>query len=206
MQDQYFVTSLDALEKLYDKPKLAALAKESPDLTPEYQRWIEHSPFFAIATIGDDKVDCSPRGDECAQLLKIIDKNTLIFPDRRGNNRIEMLKNLIANPHVSLLFFVPGINETLRVRGRASISVAPDDLEIFRTGETLPVTVIKVSIERVFFQCARALIRSKLWDVDQQVDKKDMPTAGQMIKAALPEFGAEAYDSELPDRQKKTLY
>ncbi len=206
MSRPHAVTSLEALEALYGRVNRNSLAKETGSLTPEYRRWIEAAPFFAIASAGPGGLDCSPRGDARGQLFRILDERTLAIPDRRGNNRLDTLRNILVDPRVALLFLNPGINETLRINGRATITTEPELIEGFAVGDTRPATVILVEIDAVYFQCARALARAKLWDPAARVRPGTVPTAGQMSKGAQPDFDAESYDAELPARQKATLY
>jgi PPOX class probable FMN-dependent enzyme len=206
MTSSHTITSLSELEALYGPVNPNSVAKETRRLTPEYRRWIEHAPFFAIATSGPDGLDCSPRGDRTGELIRVADDRTLLFPDRRGNNRIDTLKNIVADPRVALLFLVPGINETVRINGRAEISNDPDLLESFAVSGKPPATVIRVAIDAVYFQCARALLRSRLWAAETQFERGDLPSAGEMTRGANPDFDAGDYDAELPGRQAKTLY
>lgn len=200
------IETLDALCELYGPVNPNSLAKETPHLTPEYQKWIEAAPFFALASIGPGGLDCSPRGDAKGQAFQVVDNKTLVVPDRRGNNRLDTLKNIIADPRVALLFLVPGINEALRINGNAHITTNPEILERFAVEDKLPVSAIVVDIETVYFQCARAMKRAQLWDISSQISRNEVPTAGQMSKGAQPEFDAETYDGDLQARQAKTLY
>jgi PPOX class probable FMN-dependent enzyme len=200
------IKTLKELETLYGDSVPNVFKKETAMLTPEYRRWLEVSPFFAFASIGDRGLDCSPRGDKTDQLLRVLDSQTLAIPDRRGNNRLDTLKNLIIDPRVSLLFLIPGINETLRIKGKATITTDPALINSFDMGGKKPATVILVAIEAVYFQCARALKRASLWDAEAQVQKGDVPTAGQMVQGAVADFDGAAYDSVLNERQKQTLY
>jgi len=200
------ITTLEALEALYGDPVVNAVKKETRTLTPEYRRWIESSNFFAIASIGANGVDCSPRGDASGQLFRVLDDETIAVPDRRGNNRLDTLKNIVADPRVSLLFLIPGINETLRIRGRATLTDDQTLLESFDMGGKKPAAVILIEIDAVYFQCARALKRARLWEQGAQRTKGDVPTAGQMVASAIAGFDGDAYDSVLDERQKTTLY
>lgn len=206
MPATHAVTTLEQLQALYNPTNPNSLAKETRGLTPEYRRWIEQAPFFAIATSGPGGLDCSPRGDTTDQLFHILSDTAIAIPDWRGNNRLDTLKNLIADPRVALLFLIPGINETLRINGRATITTDPDLIEGFSQNGKLPVTVIRIDIDAVYFQCARALKRAGLWDPARHIDRSQVPTAGEMTRSALPDFDAEAYDAELPGRQAKSLY
>lgn len=204
--DRWTISTLETLLERYERPAEASLSKETDALTPAYRRWIEASPFCVIASAGTEGLDCSPRGDRPGTLLEIVDNSTLLLPDRRGNNRLDTLRNLIEDPRVALLFFVPGVAETLRVNGCARITVAPELLKRFEVDGKPPTTVIEVRIQRVYFQCARALVRSALWNADSVVGRDRIPTAGEMIRSAAPAFDAESYDRALPDRQRRTLY
>ena len=204
--DDDIITSIKQLEKHYGGINANSLRKETSFLTSEYKRWIEHSEFFAFASVGADGLDCSPRGDTNESLIRIIDDNTLYIPDRRGNNRLDTLRNIVSDPRVALLFFVKGVNETVRINGRAQISIDEDLIRSFEFNGTFPKSVIVVKIDAVYFQCARALKRSRLWDGQSYFDVSDVPTAGQMTKSAYMEFDADTYDEELQERQAKTLY
>jgi uncharacterized protein len=206
MSDSFRISNLGQLRNLYDEAHPVSLSKESDHLTPGYKSWLEKSPFFAFATLGSGGLDCTPRGDEAGQLLHILDTKTLLIPDRRGNNRLDSLENIIQDPRVAMMFVIPGITECLRVNGQAFLTTDPMKTERFKVNGKPPKIVIQVAIDVVYFQCARAIIRSKLWDIDQQLSKSDAPTAGEMIKGAHATFDATAYDEALPERQKDTLY
>ena len=200
------ITTLDDLTALYKPTNPNSLNKETASLTPAYRRWIERAPFFAIATSGPGGLDCSPRGDAIGQAFRVLDDATIAIPDRRGNNRLDTLKNIIHDPRVALLFLTPGIDETVRINGQATISTDPELVDSFAVDGTLPATVIVVAMEAVYFQCARALKRARLWEPDMQIDRDQVPSAGEMTKGALPGFDAEDYDAKLQDRQAKSLY
>lgn len=199
------ITTIAELEALYAAPVVNSLKKETPVINAEYRALIEAAPFFAIASIGDDGMDCSPRGDGPG-CIHILDDRTVAFADRRGNNRLDTLRNIVADPRVALLFLIPGLNEALRINGRAHLTTEPKLLESFAINGKLPATVIIVEIDTVYFQCARALKRSSLWDADAQVDPKSLPSAGQLVKSVLHDFDADEYDGGLQERQAKTLY
>ena len=206
MPDPKKITSLEELLALYGEVNPISLAKETHQLTPEYRRWIEASPFFAIASCGAAGLDCSPRGDERGQLFRVLDERTLAIPDRRGNNRLDTLRNIIADPRVALLFLMPGIDECVRINGRASITADAELIDSFAAGDRRPATIILVEIDAVYFQCARALTRAKLWDPATHASREAIPTAGQMTRGAQPDFDAETYDAQLAPRHKATLY
>ena len=200
----HYVRNEDELASLFGSAGGASIRKETDVLHPVYQRWIESSPFAVVATSGPGGLDTSPRGDP-APLVRVRDNKTILMPERRGNNRIDGLRNLIADPKISLLFFIPGINETVRVNGVARISVDPALLESFTIAGNLPKCVVEISIESVFFQCARALLRSELWAGNSSA--RQVPTAGQMLaELSKGEIDGDSYDHELPVRQRSTLY
>jgi uncharacterized protein len=200
------IETLEQLESLYGEPGAISLTKEVRQLTPEYRRWIEAAPFLALATSGPGGLDCSPRGDPAGELLHVLDSKTLVIPDRRGNNRMDTLRNIVVDSRVALLFVIPGIDETLRVNGRAVVSTDPALTARFTKKGRPPRTVIIVSIESVYFQCARALKRAGLWAPPERRDLSNVPTAGEMIKAIDPHFEADAYDATLSELQSSTLY
>jgi uncharacterized protein len=199
------ITSTAELEALYGEINPISLRKEVPQLTPAYRQMIEAAPFCAVATTGPAGLDCSPRGDRPG-FVQVIDDKTVAIPDRRGNNRLDTLRNIVTDPKIALLFMIPGVNETLRINGRALISTAPDLIERFTVADKPPRSGIIVIIDSVYFQCARALVRSSLWDPAARIPRNSVPTAGQMTKAADASFDAETYDAALAERQKATLY
>ncbi len=203
---EYQVTTVEQLEAIYGTPKGASVAKEIDHIAPAYRRLIEASPFVAIATGDEHGFDCSPKGD-APGFVRVVDDRTLAIPDRPGNNRIDGFRNIIRNPHVALLFLIPGIGETLRVNGRASISIAPSLLQSFAVDSKLPRSVLVVNVDTVFFHCSRAIVRSKLWDEASKVDRRSLPSTGSMIaEVSAGKLGGEAYDRELPDRIRSSLY
>src|SRR5215211_7284207 len=171
MADDHLVATMDALEALYGEPYGPAIVKEIDHVNQSYRALISAAPFFALATSGPDGLDCSPRGD-AAGFVRVADEKTLLIPDRRGNNRIDSLRNILADPRVALLFLIPGVGETLRVRGRAAISIAPELLESFVTEGKAPRSVIVIAVEAVYFQCQKAIVRSDLWNPDKRVDRR----------------------------------
>jgi PPOX class probable FMN-dependent enzyme len=200
------ITSVAELEALYGMPGETSLVKERDRLTPSYRRFIEASPFVALATSGPEGLDCSPRG-ELGGCVHIEDDRTLMLPDRRGNNRIDSLRNLVRDPRMALLFLIPGSGSTLRLNGRAVLSADPALLERFAVNGKPPRSVMVVTVEQVFFQCARAIVRSELWNPAHHVDPKTLPTPGQIL-AEMSEnrVGGEAYDREWPERAQKTMW
>jgi uncharacterized protein len=200
------ITSIAQLDAIYGKPGQPSLVKEVDYITPHYRAFIEASPFCALATSGPEGLDCSPRGDRPG-FVRVADERTLHLPDRRGNNRTDSLKNVIREPHVALLFLIPGCNETLRLNGRAHLSIAPELLESFAVEEKAPRSVMVIEVDTVYFQCARALLRSELWNPSRHIDRKSLPSAGEML-AALSEQreGGAEYDRAWSARAKETLW
>lgn len=201
----HHITSLAELDALYGAANPLALAKEAPRLTEPYRRFVELAPFIAIATQGAGGLDCTPRGDPGAVAV-VLDDKTVAIPDRRGNNRLDTLRNLVADPRIALLFLIPGANETLRINGRAVLSTDPDLIRRTTMEDKAPKCVIVVTIDTVYFQCGKALVRSRLWQPEGKVERALIPTAGQMAAAAVAGFDGTAYDAELPARQTATLY
>lgn len=194
------------LEAIYGRPIEAATVKEVNWITPHYRAYIEASPYAALATSGPEGLDCSPRGDRPG-FVRVHDEKTLMLPDRRGNNRIDSLRNIVRDPRVALLFMIPGVGNTLRVNGRAHLSIDPDLLESFAVEEKAPRSVTVVEVEAVYFQCARALVRSELWNPARHVDPKSLPSAGQILAALSNEkVGGETYDREWPGRAAATMW
>lgn len=199
------ITTIEALEALYGTPPPASLDKEIPYLTAEYRAFIAASPFMMIATVGEGGTDCSPRGDP-AGFVHIEDERTLLIPDRRGNNRLDTLRNLVVDPRCSLLFLVPGAGETIRVNGTAEILTDDALCARFEMQGKRPATVLRVRIGSVYFQCQKALARGRLWDASAQIERSALPSAGDMVKAIKSDFNAAQYDADYPERMKKTIY
>ena len=200
------ITDVGTLEKLYGVPSGAPVEKEIDYLHPHYQRLIAASPFFVLATGGPGGMDASPRGD-APGFVVVEDEKTLLIPDRRGNNRVDSLRNIIANPQVALLFLIPGVGETLRVNGRAEISTDPALLGRFSVEGKLPRSVLVIRVDTVFFQCARAIFRSKLWEADRHVERSSLPSLGTILSdVTRARFDGKEYDKGLYERLKNALY
>lgn len=200
------IKSVAELEALYGLPGETSLVKELDRLIPEYARLIEASPFVALATSGPEGLDCSPRGD-LAGFLRIRDEKTLLMPDRRGNNRADSLRNIVRDPRVGLLFLIPGAGTTLRVNGRAVVSADEALCASFAVDGHAPRTVIVITIDAIYFQCARAIVRSELWDSAKHVDPKTLPTPGQILAStSKARIDGEAYDAEWPERARQTMW
>jgi PPOX class probable FMN-dependent enzyme len=195
-----------ALEALYGTVDARSIDKEIDYVHPHYAAFIRAAPFCVLATAGPDGLDASPRGDG-AGFVEIADERTLLIPDRRGNNRIDTLRNVLVDPRIGLLFLVPGIGETLRVNGRAAISVAPDLLARFAVDGKPPRSVLVLAVESVYFQCSRALVRAGLWKADAQLPRTALPSTGTILAAlSRDRFDAEGYDAALEPRVKASLY
>jgi PPOX class probable FMN-dependent enzyme len=202
----HLITSLDALERIYGEPHGPALAKETDHITPHYRAFIEAAPFFALASVGEGGLDCSPRGD-APGFVRVADEKTLLIPDRRGNNRIDTLRNIVRDPRVALLFLIPGIGETLRVNGRAKISVDPALLDTFVVENKRPRSALVVTVDRIYFQCSKALVRSKLWDATTQIAREALPSTGTIIQTlSKGAVDGAAYDRERPIRLPNELW
>ncbi len=193
------------LDEIYDTPVEASIIKEIDHISVHHRTFIEKSPFIVLASSGPDGLDCSPRGDP-AGFARVVDRHTVLIPDRRGNNRIDTLRNLVRDPRISLLFLIPGIGTTLRINGRAEIRVDEDLRRGFAMKGKLPATIIAVTAERVYTQCPKALIRSKLWDSSTHVDKSELPSPGEMLAALKAGFDGAAWDGRYDEGVRKTLY
>jgi uncharacterized protein len=201
-----FISTISDLEALYGEPLEASIAKETDRVVPVYRALIEASPFATLATRGPEGLDCSPRGDGPG-FVRVADEKTLLLPDRRGNNRLDSLRNIVHDPQVALLFLIPGVGETLRVNGRAVVSTDPALLDSFAVDGKAPRTVVVITVETVYFQCSRAVVRSDLWNPDKHVARKSLPSAGQILAAVSENrVGGEAYDAGLQERVQTTLY
>jgi PPOX class probable FMN-dependent enzyme len=202
----HIITDLETLQKIYGFPAGGSVAKETDRITSQYRALIEASPFCALASVGANGADCSPRGDP-AGFVRVQDDHTVLVPDRRGNNRIDTLRNILHDPRVALLFLIPGCNETIRVMGRAAISVDPALTQQFLMEGKAPRSVIVVSVEQVFYQCAKAIVRSKLWDASRHVDRKSLPTPGSILaELTQGKLGGPEHDRTAPERLKATIY
>lgn len=200
------VTTLEQLEEIYGRPLETSLVKETDRLTPQYRRLIEASPFAALASCGPEGLDCSPRGD-LAGFVRVADERTLLLPDRQGNNRIDTLRNVVRDPRVALLFLIPGSGTTLRVNGRATLEIEPELLASFAVDGKTPRSVMRIAIDSVYFQCARAIVRSGLWDAARHVDPGSLPSPGEILAGMSDgRIGGERYDREWPERAKKSLW
>ena len=200
------VKTIAELEALYGTPKAPSLHKVSAQLTPEYRKLIETSPFCALATVGPEGADASPRGDQ-GQVVFELDTKTIAIPDRRGNDRIDSLRNIVRDGRVALMFLTPGSTMVTRINGMGEVSVSPDLLKRFEVKGKPPRSVIVIHIEEVYFQCARAVMRAGLWRAENWPDIDAVPTAGQILAAQTDgKVGGASYDKEWPERAQKTLW
>jgi uncharacterized protein len=200
------ITTVEELEALYGRPGETSLVKELDHIIPEYAAFIEASPFVALATNGPEGLDCSPRGD-VPGFVRIHDATTLMMPDRRGNNRADSLRNIIRDGRVGLLFLVPGSGTTLRVNGRARITTDATLCASFAVEGKPARSVVVIAVEAVYFQCARAIHRSELWNPARHIDPKSLPTPGDILAAtSRNRIDGVAYDREWPERAKQTMW
>ena len=200
------ITSETELEALYDQPVPTSILKEVDHITDDYRKLIEASPFAILATSGPEGLDCSPRGDPRG-FVRVADPKTLMVPDRRGNNRIDSLRNIVRDPRVALLFLIPGIGTTMRVNGRAHLSIDPELRASFAMEGKNPKCVVVITVERAYTQCQKAIVRSRLWDPEMHIAKSELPTVGEMMeRLSNGQFDGKAYDAEYPERMKRTIY
>jgi PPOX class probable FMN-dependent enzyme len=200
------VRSLEELTALYDAPVASSLVKEVDHITALHRAYIAASPFVVVASSGPGGLDCSPRGDP-AGFVHVVDERTLHLPDRRGNNRLDTLRNLVIDPRIGLLFLVPGIGVTLRVNGTAAVSTDVDLLDQHTMQGKRPTCVVVVTTIAVYTQCPKALIRSSLWDPAGYRTPDELPSVGQineLITAGA--FDGAAFDAAYPQRLRQTIY
>jgi PPOX class probable FMN-dependent enzyme len=200
------IRTIDELVELYDVPVPTSITKEIDHITELHRAYIGASPFVIVATSGPDGLDCSPRGDP-AGFVRVVDDRTVMMPDRRGNNRLDSLRNLVVDPRIGLLFLVPGVGVTLRVNGTAEISTDPELRQSFAFGDKVPTTVIVVTTTSVYTQCPKALIRSHLWDVSRHRDPSELPSVGDILQVITAgDFDGAAHDAAYPERVRQTIY
>ncbi|MCF6322647.1 MAG: pyridoxamine 5'-phosphate oxidase family protein [Rhizobiaceae bacterium] len=200
------IETLAQLEEIYGKPGDASLIKEVVEIIPHYRSFIEASPFCTLATVADEGMDCTPRGDKPG-FVRVHDERTLMMPDRRGNNRTDSLANIVRDPRIALCFLVPGSNICLRVNGTAYVSIDEELLESFSHKGSAPRSVIVINTQALYFQCGRAILRSKLWDNNAQVDPATLPKFGEVLAwLSANEIGGKAYDDAWEERAKTSLW
>lgn len=197
------ISDISELDKLYKEPVPTSLTKVCSSLTPLYRKWIEMSQFVVLSTVGPEGTDGSPRGDD-GPVVAVQDSKTLLIPDWRGNNRLDSLRNIVRDGRVSLMFMVPGSENVVRVNGSAVLTADASICARFEKAGKLPCTVICVTIEELYFQCAKAIMRSGLWTAGDQ--SSGLPTAGQFVKEKAEDFDAESYDSGYAEYAKPRLW
>lgn len=204
--DPHLVNSVEALQALYGETNPLSITKEIDYISPEYRTFIDKAPFVIVASVGPEGLDCTPRGDP-AGFVRVVDNRTVLIPDRRGNNRLDTLKNLIRDPRIALLFLIPGVGETLRINGRAEITTDPALCDTFIMQGKAPRSVLRVTAESVYFQCPKALVRSRLWSPDAIVPRSELPSSGQIMEAITRRaIDAKDYDAAYPERLRQTIY
>ncbi len=199
-----FIETTESLEALFDAPATASLIKVAPCLTPAYRQWIMRSRFCVLSTIGPNGTDGSPRGDR-GPVVQELDKHTLLMPDWRGNNRLDSLRNIVADGRVSLMFMVAGSDSVIRINGTAKLTTDADMRGRFAQNGKLPKLVIIVRIAEVYAQCARAIMRAGLWrDGDQS---HGLPSMGDILaEQTKGDFDGQTYDAAWPERARKSLW
>ena len=203
----HVISTLAELEAVFPEEVYPpARVKETDRITKAYRALIEASPFCVMATSGPGGLDTSPRGDPKG-FVRVVDDKTVILPDRRGNNRIDSLRNLVTDPRIALIFLIPGVSETVRVMGRATISTDPELCNSFTMQGKAPKSVLVIKVDKVFFQCAKAIVRSKLWDPKTQIERASLPTAGVILAEITDgKLGGPEHDRLAPERMKATIY
>jgi PPOX class probable FMN-dependent enzyme len=201
----HFIATLDELAALYDAPNARVVAKEIDHVDAAGRAFIAAAPFLILATCTRDGADCSPKGDQPG-FVAVLDDKTLLIPDRRGNNRIDGLRNIVENPQVALIFMIPGVDETYRVNGRARISADPALRRRFAVNGKEPTTVIVVTVDQAFPHCPKALVRSGLWKAGARPRPAGVPTIGTFAAARDKTLDAAAYDADYAKRVPNELY
>ncbi len=197
------IDTIEELEHLYDAVVPGAVTKVQSQLTPLYQQWITQSRFTILTTVGPEGTDASPRGD-IDSVVRIIDQKTLWLPDWRGNNRMDSLRNIVRDGRVSLLFMIPGSNNVVRVNGDAFLTTDESVTGTFEHNAKTPRSVIVINVAEVYFQCAKALMRSKLWS--SEGESPQVPTAGEFLKEVESDFDAQSYDDGYPAYAKDKMW
>ena len=200
------IDTIAQLETIYGEIAPAATLKVLDHISPHYGQFIQAAPFVILSTSGPEGLDCSPRGDPRG-FVRIHDARTLMIPDRRGNNRVDSLRNIVRDPRIALLFMIPGIGETMRVNGLAHLSADSALRTSFAMEDKVPACVIVIEVREIYTQCQKALARSKLWDPATQISRSDLPSVGTMLQTITSgAFDGKAYDEAYPERMKRTIY
>lgn len=196
------ITDETALEALYGEVSAMALDKVRSEITPLYRQWIEASRFCILSSVGPEGTDGTPRGDD-GPVVRVVDAQTLWMPDWRGNNRLDSLRNIVRDGRVSLMFLVPGSNNVVRVNGTAVLTASPEVTGSFEQAGRNPASVIVITVAEVYVQCAKALMRSRLWELDRVAE---VPTVGELTRERVPDFDAEAYDDGYAQYAKPRMW
>ncbi|MFZ0592970.1 MAG: pyridoxamine 5'-phosphate oxidase family protein [Bryobacteraceae bacterium] len=190
----------------YGEPSNMSKAKQLDHLDQHCKAFIQLSPFIVVATAGTDgRADASPRGD-APGFVSVLDEKTILIPDRTGNRRADTINNVAVNPHVGILFMVPGINETLRVNGAARVTIDPDLLIPLAVNQKVPTAGLIVTTEEVFFHCGKPLIRSDLWNPDRRVVRGRFPSLGKVLADQIAGGKAEEFDLSIEEQYRTRLY
>ena len=197
------ITTISELEALYDNASSASLDKVTPVITPMYRTWIEASRFCILSTVGTEGTDATPRGDD-GPVVRITDSKTLLMPDWRGNNRLDNLRNIVIDPRISLMFMIPGNCNLVRINGTAKLTADPELCASFAKKDIHPKIVIVITVDELYFQCAKAIMRSGLWNGTD--DTLNIPTAGDLIKEIQKNFDGETYDNSYLDHASQTIW
>lgn len=197
------IETIEELEAMFDAPVPASLTKVAKKMTPMYQKWIEASRFVILSTVGPEGTDASPRGDD-GPVVRIHDDTTVLLPDWRGNNRIDSLRNIVRDPRTSLMFMVPGSKNVVRINGNAVLTTDTDIIQSFEKNGMVPKVVIAMTVQEMYFQCAKAIMRSNLWSAEDE--SGSVPTAGQFVKEMQASFDAETYDAEYEKTAKDRFW
>lgn len=201
------VETIDQLREVYAPPADQAGLKVLDRLDVHCRNFIAFSPFYVIASArADGRADASPRGDPTGSLAHVLDDRTLLLPDRPGNRQVDTLTNLVERPYVGLVFFVPGMTETLRINGRAGISTDPELLELLAINGRPPISVLKVTVDEAFLHCAKALIRARLWEPDARVERSRFPTYGKVLADQIAGADAAQIDAGEQESARTELY
>ena len=204
MSDPYAITTAEQLAEHYAPPRELVLKKVADRIDPRTADFIKASPFCLLATFGARGPHCTPRGD-APGFLDVLDEKTLALPDRRGNNRIDALRDVLDNPAVALLFLVPGAGETLRIAGQARLTADPALRARYTVQDQAPATIMLIEVQEVFMQCQRAILRSKLWGDRRRAE--GAPTGGQLLEAHTKGLvEAESYDRDRAPQVSAILY
>jgi len=200
------ITSQDELRALYGDPGDVVWRKTIRRLDGHCRRFIALSPFLVMATASrEGPADASPRGD-APGFVGVLDDATLLIPDRPGNKRVDSMSNLIDNPRIGLIFMIPGVNETLRINGQAHITTDPALLDPFTVSGRPPIAGIVVAVEEAFLHCAKAFIRSKLWDPAARIDRKQLPSLGKMIADQVAGLDPDLCEAAVQHSNRNELY